>query len=249
MSMKRAGRTSRCTFTAVLILAAAGCATSFVYTPDKPVSSDPAATPLPLKVAVRPFEDLRGDEVIDHGLLFLVPFIPYGTKTVDRPERAGTFPGFVFHPAEDFPQSIVFELQQHRFFQEVVYEAGAANSNDDLIVTGRVITTRYVHKKLSYGLSLIYAAGGNQIIGLAGLPTDIYEYAVSFTVEMRRASDDTILWSYAIQDSLRQLAGAYYGGAPYDGFAALLSQELHAAMESLTNELHTRELSYWKGGP
>jgi hypothetical protein len=228
---------------------AAGCATSCVYTPDKPVSSDPVTLPLPLKVAVRPFEDLRGNKIVDHGLLFLVPFIPYGTKTVDRPERAGTFPGFVFHPAEDFPQAIVLELQQNRLFQEVVYEAGAANSNDDLIVTGRVITTRYVHKKLSYGLSLFYAAGGNQIIGLAGLPMDIYEYTLALSMEMRRTSDNTIVWSYATEGSRSQVAGAYYGGAPYDGFAALLSQKLHSAMESLAKEIRTKELSYWKREP
>ena len=59
--------------------------------------------PLPLKVAVRPFEDLRGNKVTDHLMLALIPFVPYGTKTYDRPEGTGAIPGFAFNPAADFP--------------------------------------------------------------------------------------------------------------------------------------------------
>ena len=248
--MKRAGRTSRCTYTAVLILTAAGCATSFVYTPDKPLSSDPAVLPLPLKVAVRPFEDLRGNKITDHFMLALVPFVPYGTKTYDRPEGTGALPGFTFKPAEDFPQAVISELRQNGFFQEVVYDAGADERGVDLIVSGSVTTTRFVRKNLSYGLSFFGILPEMRLlIGLAGLPTEIYEYAVSSALEMRRASDDVVVWSHAVEGSGRMFVGVYYGFGKYEEFAVLLGQGLRAAMESLASEIRARELSYWKGGP
>lgn len=66
-------------------------------------------------------------------------------------------------------------------------------------------------------------------------------------LEMRRASDDTIVWSHTVEGFRRKYVGAYYGGERYDGFADLLSQGLHSGMESLANEIRTKQLSYRKG--
>ena len=248
--MKRAGRESRCTFAAVFLLTAAGCATTFVYTPEKPVASDPATLPLPLKVAVRPFEDLRGNKVVDHFALALVPFVPYGSKAYDRPEGTGAIPGFTLNPAEDFPRALISELRQSRLFRDVVYDAGTAERAVDLVVSGRVTTTRFVRKTLTYGLSFFGMLPEiRALTGLAGIPTDMYEYAVSFTVEMRRASDDVVVWSHAVEGSGRMFVGVYYGFGKGEEFAVLLSRGLHAAMESLANEIRARDLSYWQGRP
>lgn len=245
--MKRVGR-MRCTLAAVLLLQVAGCATTFVYKPGKPVSDDLAATPLPLKVAVRSFEDLRGNKVVDRFLLALVPLVPYGTKTYDRPEGTGALPFFSFNPAEDFPQAVVSELRQNRFFQDVVYDGGAAESDVDLIVSGSVTTTRFVRKNLTYGLSFVGMLPEMQLLmGLAGLPSDICEYSVSFALEMRRASDDVIVWSHAVEGSGRMFVGAYYGYSGYEKFADLVGEGLHTAMESLANEIRMKEPSYWTG--
>jgi hypothetical protein len=221
-----------------------------VYTPGTPVSSDPAAIPLQLKVAVRPFEDLRGNKVIDHSMLAFVPFVPYGTKTYDRPEGTGALPGFTFNPAEDFPKAMVTELRQNHLFRDVVYDAEAAERDVDLIVSGKVTTTRFVRKTLSYGLSFLGLIPEMQLLtGLAGLPSAIYEYSVTCTLEMRRASDDVVVWSHTVEDSGRMFVGVYYGYGKYEEFAVLLGQGLHAAMENLAKEIRTRELSHWKRGP
>jgi len=253
MPMKRAGRTNLCTLVAALLLTAAGCvtkyATKFAYTPSGLVSADAAAPLLPLRVAVRPFQDFRGFKVVDHSLLGLVPLVPYGTKSYDRPERTDTQPSFIFNPARDFPRALVDELRQNGFFQEVVYDSGADERDVDLIVSGRVTSTRFVKKRMTYGLSVFITGGLDLFLALAGLPYEIYECAVSFTVEARRASDDIVVWSHEVEDSRLNFVGVYYGGGRYDNFAILLRQGLHAAMESLENEIRTRDLSYWKGGP
>jgi hypothetical protein len=251
--MKRAGRTSHCTLVAALLLTTAGCVTKhaakFTYTPSELVSADAVAPLLPLRVAVRPFQDFRGFEVVDHRLLGLIPLVPYSTRSYERPERAGTQPGFMFNPARDFPRALVDELRQNGFFREVVYDLGADERDVDLIVSGKVTSTRFVRKRMTYGLSVFAADRLGLFLALAGLPTDIYECAVSFTVEVRRASDDIVVWSHEVEGSRLNFVGAYYGSGRYDDFAGLLRQGLHAAMASLANEIRTRDLSYWKGGP
>ena len=251
--MKRAGRPILFCLTVSLLLIAAGCvtnsATKFAYISGGPVSGVAAETSLPLRVAVRPFQDLRGTNKVDHKLLALVPLVPYGTITYDRPEHTGTRPSFTFYPAEDFPRAVVDELRLNGFFREVIYDAGADERDVDLIVSGSVTTTRYVHKDLSYGLSLLTMLPEMRgLVSSAGLPTEIYEYAISFTVEARRASDDIVVWSHVVEGSQWKFVGAYYGGGQYEDFAILLRQGLRSAMESLANEIRTRELSYWKEG-
>jgi hypothetical protein len=141
-------------------------------------------------------------------------------------------------------------LRQNGFFQEVVYDPGGDESNVDLTLGGSVITTRYVHKDLSYGLSVFTMFPEPRLLlGLSGLPVEIHEYDVSFTMEARRAADDIVVWSHTVQGSRRKFVGVYYGGGQYEEFAVLLRKGLHSAMESLAAEIRMRPPSYWKAGP
>jgi hypothetical protein len=102
-----------------------GCATraAFTYTPSEKIMPE-IKNPLPLKVAVIPLEDLRGQDNTNYTLLYLIPLVPYASLHYDRPDGANRFlfhAAYNFRPSEDLAKAIVDEIKQNRFFDEVFY--------------------------------------------------------------------------------------------------------------------------------
>lgn len=229
-----------------LLSALTGCASraAFVYRPSATVAT--GMKTLPLKVAVTSFDDLRQQDNTNSVLLYLIPIVPFGSIAYDRPDAAN---GFLFHaaynfrPSEDYAKAVVEELKQNSYFDEVFYTQRQHEPNVDLIVTGKINETRYDGKIFSYGLSVY---GPN--LWLLGLPAGTTHNAVNLSLEMKRATDNVVVWSHEVKGEWDKTVGLYYNwAADFDGYPLIISEGLHKGMEKLANDISNKNIDYWKG--
>jgi hypothetical protein len=223
-----------------------GCASraAFVYKPSGTVATGKAT--LPLKVAVKGFDDQRTQENTNAVLLYLIPIVPYGSLNYDRPDAAN---GFLFHaaynfrPSEDFAKALVSELNQNNYFSEVFFTERPNEPNIDLIVTGQIKETRYDGKMISYGLS---AEG--PLLWILGLPAGTTHNAINLTLEMKRATDGVVVWTHEVKGEWDKTVGLYYNwAADFDGYPLIMSEGLHKGMEKLAKDISEKDIDYWKG--
>lgn len=225
----------------------AGCATraAFTYSPSEKIISEIKA-PLPLKVAVLPLEDLRGQDNTDYILLYMLPLAPYGSLYYDRPDGANRFlfhAAYNFRPAEDLAKAVVDEIKQNRFFEEVFYTQREREPDIDLIIRGKIKNTLYRGKLISYGLSVY-----GPLLWYLGLPAGTTHNDLVLSLEMKRASDNAVVWSHEITGEWGKTVGLYYNwAADFDGYSIILRDGLHKGMEKLSKDLMSKDLEYWKG--
>lgn len=225
----------------------AGCASraSFVYKPSPSVAA--GMQKLPLKVAVTHFDDLRGDDNTNASFIYLIPLVPFGTISYDRPDGAN---GFLFHasynfrPSEDFARAVVEELKQNNYFDEVFVTQRQNEPAVDLIISGKIKEAKYNGKLISYGLSAY-----GPMLWFVGLPAGTTHNAINLSLEMRRASDNVVVWTHDIKGEWDKTVGMYYNwAADFDGYPVILSEGLHEGMKKLSNDLKGKDITYWKGG-
>jgi len=141
------------------ILAGCGTVAKFSY-PDKmsalAVASQSA--PYPQKVAVPPFEDFRSDDNMTSTMsLYYLPLCPFGFIECERPETGSRFPtidSLDFTPSEDLAKAAALSLKRSNLFSDVFFTFGGEKGNADLILEGKVLSTYYKGRLLSYGLSI-----------------------------------------------------------------------------------------------
>lgn len=232
----------------VVGMAASGCASraAFIYTPGPIVTV--SSPPLPLHVAVLPFEDRRGDQNTNAVLLYLIPLMPFGWIDYDRPDAAN---GFLFHesynfrPPEDLARAAVSELQQDNFFAEVFFTERAHEPNIDLVLSGRIEQASYDAKIISYGLSV-----EGPLLWFFGLPAGTTHNGLRLTIELKNARDSQSppLWSYTVAGDWGATVGLYYNwAADFDGLPLILKDGLHKAMTDLAAQLQSKPPTYWRG--
>lgn len=226
---------------------ACGCASraAFNYQLSPRVSMASSAT-LPLRVAVLPFEDRRGQDNTNYMLVYLVPLMPYGWINYDRPDAAN---GFLFHaaynfrPSEDLAKAAVDELRQNQFFTEVFFTQREHEPGVDLILTGTIEQARYDAKIISYGLSV-----EGPLLWFFGLPAGTTHNRLVLRLTLQRAADGQALWSHEVSGEWGKTVGLYYNwAADFDGIPLILKEGLHAGMENLAATIAQKPLSYWRG--
>ena len=139
-----------------LILLALFCASctsprSWSYTSHERLQAEPI---IDKKIAVVPFEERRPDENTNLMLLYLVPAIPFGPKSLERPEaetlHVASGPWHI-KPAEDMAKSVAQELENARIAEESFFTFRAGDG--DLVLRGAVARMPYRGGIISYGLS------------------------------------------------------------------------------------------------
>lgn len=228
------------------LLVQTGCSSraAFVYKPSAIVAT--GKTTLPLKVAVTTFEDLRPNENFNAVLIYLIPIVPFGSISYDRPDGAN---GFMFHssynfrPSEDYAKALVDELKHNNYFEEVFFTQRHNEPNIDLIVTGKINETRYDGKMFSYGLTAY-----GPTLWFLGLPAGTTHNAINLSLEMKRTSDGVVVWTHEITGEWGKTVGLYYNwAADFDGFPLIISEGLHRGMEKLAKDITDKNIHYWRG--
>jgi len=190
-----------------------------------------------LKVAVLPFEEKRGDENSFAGFwLYLIPIVPYGQISYDRPDAArvfNTINEFNFNVVEDIAKAVVTSLKRSNLFQDVYFTFGGDKSEADLIITGDVISTKYVGKTYSYGLSVY-----GPVLWFFGLPAGSSEDALSLKIYLNKQGGKTTLWEYAFDKDDSIVQGLYYKwGHDVKAYTSLMEEGMNEAIKSLDEKL------------
>lgn len=197
----------------LIVLAVAlttGCSSqkAWVYHPN---SYPPAAMDTGKKIVVLPFDDARPNE--NHNLygLYLIPLMPFGWQTLNAPEgiQIHTTSGMWlnYKPTEDFPKALAEDLRGTGLFSDAFFDYRRENS--DYAVEGKILSTKYIGRLITYGLS-VYGPD----LWLIGFPAAWTEndlsldlrlvdsktgkalFSQTYTADPRK----TLSWIYAIRD-------------------------------------------------
>lgn len=222
---------------ATLILTGCGTTAKFVY-PDRmnnliQVASAPA---FPQKVAVTPFSDARNNDN-QYATLFLyaVPAWPFGWVDYERPDAARGFvsiESFDFTPSEDLPKAAAFSLRQSNLFADAFFTFGGEKDRADLILEGKIISTTYHGRILSYGLSI-----AAPYIWLIGAPagTSLNRLALHLTLKNKRGR---IVWEYTFDRDDYITQWIYYRmGHDVRMYAKLMEQAMNEAITDMSSKL------------
>jgi len=175
----------------VAIILCSGCASqkSWVYRAN---TYPPAATVTEKKIAVLPFDDARNNENHDMWGIYLIPLVPYGSQTFDCPEglpmhtTSGLWVNF--KPTEDFPKALAEDLRNTHMFSDAFFDF--RRESGDYAVKGKIISTKYVGRIISYGLS-VYGPD----LWLIGFPAAWTENDLSIELALVDAKTEKVLFS------------------------------------------------------
>jgi hypothetical protein len=106
-------------------------------------------------VAVTPFNDARADKNSNSLMMYLIPLVPFGSCNYSTPEggsmKLTSTPVWNFKPVEDLAKAAAEELEASGLFKEVFFTQRA--SEGELVFAGKINSTGYSGKMISYGLS------------------------------------------------------------------------------------------------
>lgn len=103
------------------------------------------------KISVKPFMDARLEKNSKLDMLYLVPALPFGWTTLNKPEIKFS-KILAFEPTKDYANSLVMELRNANLFKDVIYTE--TEPSNGLLIEGKIITTKYKQKTFSYCTSI-----------------------------------------------------------------------------------------------
>lgn len=139
----------------VVLLLSSGCAQqkSWVYEPNK---YNAVETTSEKTVVIPPFKDERINDNSNLIALYMIPLVPFGSANFEVPEGATMHIASAlwinYKPTEDYPKALAEELKSAKLFKDSYFDYRTANS--DFVVNGKIISTKYNGKIISYGLSV-----------------------------------------------------------------------------------------------
>jgi hypothetical protein len=195
-----------------------------------------------LTVAVLPFEDMRGDINSFGGFfLYLIPLVPYGSFKYERPDAArmfNTVSQFEFNVTEDLAKAVVVSLQRSGLFKDVFFTFGGEKANSDLIIKGKILSTDYIGKVYSYGLS-VFGPG----LSIIGLPAGSSYNKLSLELVLNDKKPAKI-WGYNFMKEKTIVQGLYYKfGYDVKSYASLMEEGMNEAIKDMDKKLSSLDLT------
>ncbi|TGL99936.1 hypothetical protein [Leptospira jelokensis] len=132
----------------ILILGLINCNTqsSFIYKP----SYQKASVTLPYSITINTFVDKRKSENTNNQLLVLIPFVPYGTATVNQFEN--DLQPFIIKPTRDIQEAIADEIDSRNLFKNISLSNKFEQKNSDFKIDGEILETTRIGKMTTYML-------------------------------------------------------------------------------------------------
>lgn len=223
---------------AALALLLSGCGTTakFVYPARMDdlvqVASAPAHN---LTVAVTPFDDFRNqDNTSGTFFLYMIPLMPFGWVEYDRPDAARLFvsiSSYDFTPAEDLPKAAAVSLRRSNLFKDAFFTFGGEKDRADLVLHGKIRSTKYLGHVWSYGLSVY-----GPLLWLFGAPCGNSKDTLSLQFELTRKGQ--VIWDYAFDRTDSTVQGLYYySGHDCLGYSRLMQDAMNQAITDLARRL------------
>lgn len=223
----------------LLILTGCGTTAKFVY-PSKmknlvQLDTEPI---LHQTVAVLPFDDFRGNENSMMMALYLIPLMPYGYSTYDRPEAAHGFlsiASFECDVSEDLAKAFATSLRRSNLFNNAYFTFGGEKDNADFNISSEVNEMFYKGRIFSYGLSLY-----GPCLWLFGAPAGTVQNKIDLTLYLRKSGSQKILWEYNIKNEIWFNEWLYYRmGWDVKSFAEMLEQGYNEAILDLQKQIRS----------
>lgn len=175
----------------VALLLTSGCATqkSWVYSAN---SYGEVSNPINKSVVILPFQDARPNINSNYAAMYLIPVMPFGWQTLNVPEgqQMHIFSGMWtnYKPTEDYPKALAEEINNSKLFKEAYFDFKKGNSG--CVVKGRILTTKYSGKMITYGLSVY-----GPLLWLVGFPAGTVAIELSIELSLVDAQSDNVLFS------------------------------------------------------
>lgn len=213
------------------ILVLSGCASQRAWT----YKAEPyvKATPILNKsVSVPPLSDQRNNVNNNYVMMYLIPLMPFGWQDLNTPEGVQMHMNsglWLFKPAEDFAKAIAEELNNTSIFKEVFFTY--RESEADLTLKGKLISTKYSGYIISYGLSV-----EGPLLWLFCFPSSYVSNELALQLQLVDTKTDNILWeqSFNKEDSHIDIIYALQPDFMYD---TLLKEIMKEAIPSIKSKL------------
>lgn len=208
-----------------------GCSTHLAFTyplePIRVVESSPPA----VKIAVLPANDMRGHKNKSATLyLYLIPLMPYGWVTHERPEAASMFltiRRFEADMVEDISKAVAQHFQKAGFARTVFFDYGGLVDQSDYSLEIDLIDTRYRGTTYTYGLSVY-----GPLLWVFGLPAGRSRIQLGLDLRLKDPRG-VVVSEHRIRAEWKFVQGLYYGwGRDMEVLARALQQGLDEALMS-----------------
>jgi hypothetical protein len=197
------------------------------------VSHGPAVN---LTVAVLPFrEDRPLKNVSATRYMWLVPVVPFGWVSYERPEAArvlNSIEKYEFQLDEDLGKAAARSFEQSTLFHRVYFTLGGETREADLVLRGTARHTTYDGKIWSYGLSVC-------AYPLWWIGAPFGSSTNNLDIELRLEDEnENLLWTYDYASNDWLIQGYYYNyGDDITNMAGLMEQAMNAALNDLAPKL------------
>ena len=227
---------------------AVGCSNTSRFNYSAGFGAMPAMTPLPggPTVGVLPAEDFRdadtyaaGDnsnESIGSYYLGMIPFMPFGWRTMRHPEQSGEFATlsqFDFNPSEDLAVASAISLKSSQLFAKVERVRDPQKCDCTYLWRTRLRNTYYRGHLITYGVTYI----GAPVLWLIGFPDGLSTAELDVDFELVDRATGAVVWSFRndLGDSLWHWMYARIG-ADADLYARMMKYALSRSLLDLAHK-------------
>ena len=192
-----------------------------------------ASNPIPAKVVVLPFEDLRGTTVKEEYWKAAIPLVLHAETEYDRPEEVEK-PEQVdvvrFNPPKDFAEATAMELREAGVFSSVTFASDGKAPPADLIFRGRLRSTNWERRLYTYLLGPL-----GTIFWILGIPMGETTTAVEMDLHLTPAADPSkVVWSMSMEFQGKKWDSPYYNlEDAVTSYPAALQEALKPAISDL----------------
>jgi len=188
---------------------------------------------IPAKLVVLPLEDHRGSEVQEEYWKVAIPLIPSSTTFYDRPETAvdpEQVDVVLFDPPQDFSRALADEIREAGIFSSVAFSDKSHAPPSDLIMRGRLKSTRWERNISTYLLGPV-----GTVFWILGLPMGNTTTTLELDLQITPAGNPSnVLWSFKMEFEGEETDGPYYGlEEAIQSYPAALQNTLRPAVTNL----------------
>lgn len=228
------------------ILSTVGCGTTakFVYPADGRTVKKVSKSPIyPARVAVVPFEDMRGDKNQSGTyFLYMIPLMPCGWGKYERPDAArmfNTVNEFQFDAGEDLAKAAAYSLSKSGLFQDAFFTYGGDKDRAEYLLKGEMFSTTYKGTLWTYGLSVY-----GPLLWFFGLPAGTSYNELILSMSLTDLSTGQPVWTkkYNVNDKIVQ--GLYYKmGHDVKGYSQLMQNIMNDAVMDISHKVSAKPQS------
>ncbi len=192
------------------------------------------------KIAVVPFDEMRGDEnQAGSYFLYLIPLMPFGWGEYERPDAAtmfNTVREFDFDPSEDLAKAAAYSFRKSNLFEDAFFTYGGDKDKADFLFKGEIISTEYRGSIWSYGLSVY-----GPLLWFIGLPAGRSHNDLTLYLQMEDLHTGNLVWEKRYEKTNIIIQGFYYNwGHDVKYYSNLMQEIMNDAIEDINRQMQKR---------